>query len=118
MRVLSYESKYTREGLNMPLTRYTTIHVPITKYLVSKYKVISDIVTQLDVDYYDEKTGEFMTRISYPTRYLRSVNTVLAGVETKIKGETPAERPITIMPIEEQVPVTRSKRATPLPVEI
>jgi hypothetical protein len=71
----------------VPLTLYTTIYTTIysvaTYYLVSRYRIVSDIVTRLDVDYYDERTGELVTRISYPTRYLRGVYTRLVSVETR-----------------------------------
>jgi len=52
-----------------------------TRYIVSKYRVVSKYVTQLDVDYYDDQ-GSLVTTISYPTRYLKSVETVLVKIET------------------------------------
>jgi hypothetical protein len=80
----------------MPLTNYSTIYTTVqdivSYYLVSRYRVVSDIVTHLDVDYYDEKTNDFVTRITYPTRYLRGVNTILLGVETRTTG-TPGRTP-------------------------
>jgi hypothetical protein len=70
----------------MPLTIYTTIYTTVqnvvTRHIVSRYRIVSDIVTRLDVDYYEEDTDAFVTRISYPTRYVRDVNTVLVDVET------------------------------------
>lgn len=68
--------------LTLYTTIYSTITVPETLYLVAKYKIISEYVTQLDVDYYDD-LGFYVTRIPYPTRYLKSVNTVFIGTETR-----------------------------------
>jgi hypothetical protein len=93
----------------MPLTNYTTIYTTVqdivTRQVVSRYRIVSDIVTRLDVDYYDENTGVFATRISYPTRYLRAVNTLLVSVETRTTGTTPPpgrektpSRVVTILP--------------------
>jgi hypothetical protein len=48
---------------------------------VTKYRVVSKYVTQLDVDYYDDQ-GSLVTTISYPTRYLKTVDTVLIKIET------------------------------------
>jgi hypothetical protein len=83
--------------LTLYTTIYTTIKRVVTRHVISRYRVTSEYVTQLDVDYYwDDK---LVTRISYPTRYLRSVNTVLVGVETKF--ERPEEtQPYEILPIE------------------
>lgn len=79
---------------NIPvLTLYTTIQstvvVPETRYLVARYRIVSEYVTQLDVDYYDD-LGFYITRISYPTRYLKSVNTMLIGTETRTAPPTGA----------------------------
>jgi len=68
--------------LTLYTTIYSTITVPETLYLVAKYKIISEYVTQLDVDYYDD-LGFYVTRIPYPTRYLKSVNTMFIGTETR-----------------------------------
>lgn len=84
------------------LTLYTTIQstvvVPETRYLVARYRIVSEYVTQIDADYYDD-LGFYITRISYPTRYLKSVNTVLIGTETRTApptGVTPALAPRSI----------------------
>ena len=73
------------------LTLYTTIQstvvVPETRYLVTRYRIVSEYVTQIDADYYDD-LGFYITRISYPTRYLKSVNTVLIGTETRTAPPT------------------------------
>ena len=92
---------------NIPvLTLYTTIQstvvVPETRYLVARYRIVSEYVTQLDVDYYDD-LGFYITRISYPTRYLKSVNTVLIEIETRTTppttpGAREATSPITPTP--------------------
>lgn len=75
------------------LTLYTTIQstvvVPESRYLVARYRIVSEYVTQIDVDYYDD-LGFYITRISYPTRYLKSVNTVLIGTETRTAPPTGA----------------------------
>ena len=75
--------------LTLYTTIYSTIVVPETLYLVSKYKIISEFVTQLDVDYYDD-LGFYITKISYPTRYLKSVNTVFVETETRTTPPTGA----------------------------
>jgi hypothetical protein len=73
---------------NIPvLTLYATIHTtivaPETRFLVARYRIVSEYVTRLDVDYYDD-LGSYVTRISYPTRYFKSVNTVFIGTETRM----------------------------------
>jgi len=85
--------------LTLYTTIYTTIKRVVTRHVISRYRVVSEYVTQLDVDYYwDDK---LVTRISYPTKYLKSVNTVLVGVETKVEQpEETAPPRYEILPIE------------------
>ena len=68
----------------MPLTLYTTIikqnTVYRTKYRVSRFRIVTDLVTALDVEYYDD-SGKLVTKITYPTRIIRNIATILAGVE-------------------------------------
>jgi hypothetical protein len=86
----------------VPLTIYTTIYTTVqnivTRYIVSRYRIVSDIVTRLDVDYYEEDTNTFVTRISYPTRYVRAVNTVLEIVETVTAEATGRASPRRVLP--------------------
>jgi len=74
-------------------TVYTTIYRHIVTNLVSTYRVVSEIITELTVDYYDPETEELYTTISYPTNYLRTVYTVLDRVETHIYTEVTPEPP-------------------------
>jgi len=73
----------------MPLTLYTTIvrqnTIYRTKYRVSRFRIVTDIVTALDVEYYDD-SGKLVTKLTYPTRIIRNIATVLVGVE---ETETP-----------------------------
>jgi hypothetical protein len=79
-----------------PLTVYTTVYTTIYRHvvtlLVSNYRIVSEIVTELTVDYYDPDTGELYTTISYPTNYLKTVYTVLHSVETRIYTEVVSPR--------------------------
>jgi hypothetical protein len=115
--------------LTLYTTIYSTITVPETLYLVAKYKIISEYVTQLDVDYYDD-LGFYVTRIPYPTRYLKSVNTVFIGTETRTTppigapitlgtGETITPPNVVPVPVSSSTPRGGSgsiKRPEPLPV--
>jgi len=80
----------------MPLTLYTTIikqnTVYRTKYRVSRFRIVTDLVTALDVEYYDD-SGKLVTKITYPTRIIRNIATILAGVE---ETETLSQVPATI----------------------
>jgi len=80
----------------MPLTLYTTIvrynTVYRTKYRVSRFRIVTDLVTALDVEYYDD-SGKLVTKITYPTRIIKNITTVLVGVE---ETETLTQVPATI----------------------
>ena len=100
--------------LTLYTTIYTTIKRVVTRHVISRYRVISEYVTQLDVDYYwDDK---FVTRISYPTRYLKSVNTVLVGVETKVEQPEETTPRYEILPIE--TPRGGKREIEPTPIHI
>lgn len=105
--------------LTLYTTIYTTIKRVVTRHVFSRYRVISEYVTQLDVDYYwDDK---LVTRISYPTRYLKSVNTVLVGVETKVEQPeeiTPPRPRYEILPIETPETPQRGGKIEPKPTPI
>ena len=68
----------------MPFTVYVPSTVYNTRfntvYEVSRLRVVSNIATQLDYEYYDPDTNSVYTRISVPTRILRGVTTELLGV--------------------------------------
>jgi hypothetical protein len=49
-------------------------------YEVSKLRIVSNYVTQLDIEYHDPDTNSIYTRISVPTRILRGVTTEFIGV--------------------------------------
>jgi len=87
----------------MPLTLYTTIvrqnTVYRTKYRVSKFRIVTDLVTALDVEYYDD-SGKLVTKITYPTRLVRNIATVLVGVEESESQPQP------------QVPATIARQTT------
>ena len=69
-------------------TQYNTVYEEDTRYVVSKYRVISHVVTRLNVSYYDD-AGVLHTMISYPTHYLKQVVTVLVGVEERVTPPQP-----------------------------
>ena len=79
--------------LTLTTTIYRRVEVPVTRYVVSRYRVVSHYVTRLDVDYYDD-AGVFWTRISYPTRYLKNVVTELVEVKERV------ERPGAVVPVD------------------
>ena len=91
-------------------TMYTRVEVPVTRYETTRYRVISEVVTRVDVDYYDD-TGRWWTRISFPTRYVKSVVTQLLGVHGEREGGReggrviPKPAPVPIAPPEERVAV-------------
>jgi hypothetical protein len=68
----------------LPLTVYVPSTVYNTRfntvYEVSKLRIVSNIVTQLDIEYHDPDTNSVYTRISVPTRILRGVTTEFIGV--------------------------------------
>jgi len=65
----------------MPITVYDTKYVTVvnrvTRYLTTRYRVVTDIVTSLNIMYYDDE-GNIYTVITHPTRYVKTVRTVLA----------------------------------------
>jgi hypothetical protein len=71
----------------VPLPVYTTIYTTIVKnvtnYVVTKYRIVSEIVTELTVDYYDPDVNTLYTSIKYPTYYVKAVYTTIVGVETR-----------------------------------
>ncbi len=71
----------------MPYTRYTTIYTTIhdyvTKMVVSRYRVVTELVTRHLVSYYDD-AGSLVTVIAYPTSFVKAVNTILVSVETRV----------------------------------
>jgi len=71
----------------VPLPVYTTIYTTIvrnvTNYVVTKYRIVSEIVTELTVDYYDPDVNTLYTSIKYPTYYVKAVYTTIVGVETR-----------------------------------
>jgi len=72
-------------------TQYNTVYEEDTRYIVSKYRIISHIVTRLNISYYDD-AGVFHTMISYPTHYLKQVVTALVGVEERVVTPQPQPR--------------------------
>jgi len=87
-------------ALTYTTTIYTRHVVPVTKYVVTRYRLVSEVVTTMNVDYYDD-AGNLWTRISYPTRYLKNVRTLFLGVEER-PGVT--EREVRRRPVPEPVP--------------
>jgi len=87
-------------------TMYTRVEVPVTRYETTRYRIVSEVVTRVDVDYYDD-TGRWWTRISFPTRYVKSVVTQLLGTYGEREGgrEIPRPAPVPIAPPEERVAV-------------
>jgi len=91
-------------------TRFNTV------YEVSKLRIVSNYVTQLDYEYYDPDTNSIYTRISVPTK-------ILKGVTTEILGVSKPPAPVTILPVPEQperkvAPTERrvQPRATKVPI--
>ena len=66
-------------------TIYTTITENITTYIISNYRLITDIVTAVEVSYY--YGDELKTVILHPTSYIAGVRTVLLNVETRVEKE-------------------------------
>lgn len=64
-------------------TIYTTIHDYVTKMVVSRYRVVTELATRHLVSYYDD-AGNLVTVIAYPTSFVKAVNTILVGVETRV----------------------------------
>jgi hypothetical protein len=88
----------------MPLTvydtKYNTVYTYTTKYLISRYRITSDIVTEVSVNYYDD-AGNLYTRIAIPTNYVKGVTTALLRIEESTRPpitipEQPVTPPITI----------------------
>lgn len=75
----------------MPYTRYTTIyttiHSYVTKMVVSRYRVVTELATRHLVSYYDD-AGNLVTVIAYPTSFIKSINTILLSVETRVVAPT------------------------------
>lgn len=75
----------------MPYTRYTTIYTTIhdyvTRMVVSRYRIITELATRHLVSYYDD-AGNLVTVIAYPTSFIRAVNTILVGIETRVVAPT------------------------------
>jgi hypothetical protein len=71
----------------VPYTRYTTIYTTIhdyvTRMVVSRYRIVTELATRHLVSYYDD-AGSLVTVIAYPTSFVKAVNTVLVGVETRV----------------------------------
>lgn len=67
-------------------TVYTTLYNYVTKFLVTKYRVVTELATRLVVSYYDG--DRLFTVIAHPTRFIRAVNTVLMGIETQTQQPT------------------------------
>lgn len=80
----------------MPLTVYTTIYTTIvrnvTNYIVTKYRIVSEIVTELTIDYYDTDVNTLYTTITYPTYYVKAVYTTVVGVETRTTSTPEAQQ--------------------------
>jgi len=66
-------------------TIYTTVTENITTYIVSNYRLITNIVTAVEVSYY--YGDELKTVILHPTSYISDIRTVLVNVETRIEKE-------------------------------
>ena len=66
-------------------TIYTTVTENITTYIISNYRLITNIVTAVEVSYY--YGDEFKTVILHPTSYISDIRTVLVNVETRIEKE-------------------------------
>ena len=80
----------------MPLPVYTTIYTTIvrnvTNYIVTKYRIVSEVVTELTVDYYDPDVNTVYTTIKYPTYYVKAVYTTVVGVETRTASTPESEQ--------------------------
>jgi hypothetical protein len=79
--------------MSLVTTVYKRVEVPVTRYVVRHYRIVSHYATKLTVDYYDSE-GTFWTRISYPTRYLKNVVTELVEVKERV------ERPGAVVPVD------------------
>jgi len=79
----------------MPLTVYvpTTIYQTRlnTAYEVTRLRVTSNYVTQIDYDYRDPETGGIYTRISIPTKIFKGVTTEIIGIERRTPQKTTTE---------------------------
>jgi hypothetical protein len=74
----------------LPTTIYTTVYTTLynyaTRFVVTKYRVVTELATRLVVSYYD--ADRLFTVIAHPTHFIRAVNTVLLGIETRIQQPT------------------------------
>jgi len=99
----------------MPLTvydtKYNTIYTYTTKYLISRYRIVSDIVTEVSINYYDD-AGNLYTRIVIPTNYVKGVTTALLRIEESTRPPiTIPEQPVAKPPI--TIPEQPSKPSKP-----
>jgi len=101
----------------LPYTAYVPSTVYNTKfntvYEVSRLRVVSNYVTQLDFEYYDPDTNSIYTKISVPTRIFKGVTTEILGV---FRTPTPIAPYATLQEVREQrqmIPV--GGRAQPQP---
>lgn len=83
--------------LTLTTTIYRRVEVPVTRYVVSRYRIVSHYATRLDVDYYDD-AGVFWTRVSYPTRYLKNVVTEFVGVTERVEKPRELPQPVPVPP--------------------
>jgi hypothetical protein len=96
----------------LPLTVYVPSTVYNTRfntvYEVSRLRIVSNYVTQLDIEYYDPDTNSIYTRISVPTRILKGVTTEFLGSSRTpaVAGQAQTAQPVT----------TKQPRATWIPV--
>jgi hypothetical protein len=75
----------------MYITVYTTLYNYVTRFVVTRYRLVTELATRLVVSYYDG--DKLFTVIAHPTRFIRAVNTVLLGVETRIQQPAGVEQP-------------------------
>jgi hypothetical protein len=92
-------------------TKYNTVYTYATKYLISRYRITSDIVTEVSINYYDD-AGNLYTRIAIPTNYVKGVTTALLRVEESTRPPiTIPEQPVAKPPI--TIPEQPSKPSKP-----
>ena len=101
----------------MPYTAYVPTTVYNTKfntvYEVSRLKVVSNYVTQLDFEYYDPDTNSLYTKISVPTRIFKGVTTEFLGI---VRTPTPVAPYATVQEVQEHRQTVSARRgAQPQP---